>query len=76
MHENYVSALAYQHAGPLLASGGEDGLLALWRPTRSKKPLALVDHAAGVTRLAWSPDDQGLAAGTEGGQVAVYAQPT
>jgi WD40 repeat protein len=71
-HDAAVNALAYQHAGPLLASGGEDGLLAVWQPTKSKKPLAVSVQDSGLTCLAWSPDDKRLAAGQESGRVVVF----
>jgi WD40 repeat protein len=74
-HEAAVSALAYQHAGPLLASGGQDGLLAVWRPTKSRKPLAASVQEGGLACLAWSPDDNRLAAGDEGGRVVVFQRP-
>ncbi len=74
-HEAAVSALAYQHAGPLLASGGDDGLLAVWQPANAKKPLAASAQDSGLTCLAWSPDDKRLAAGLENGRVMVFLRP-
>jgi WD40 repeat protein len=73
-HEAAVSALAFQHAGALLASAGEDGLLAVWQPTKSTRPLAAAAHGSGLTCLAWAPDDQRLAVGTEAGDVVVYSR--
>lgn len=73
-HEDYVSDLAFQHRGPLLASAGQDGIIALWRPgTRS--PVALTACDTGAARLAWSPNDSGLAVGCDDGQVSVFAAP-
>jgi WD40 repeat protein len=74
-HEDYVSALAFQGAGPLLASGGEDGIVALWRPGASKMPRALENLGAAVSGLAWSPDDRAVAAGGEDGGVAALEAP-
>ncbi len=67
-----VSALVYQHAGPLLASGGEDSLLAVWLPERTTKPLAMSVLKCGLTCLAWSPDDKYLATGQENGSIMVF----
>jgi WD40 repeat protein len=78
LHEAYLSVLAYQHtetkdAPALLASAGQDGLVALWRPTRGQKPLARHGFNAPISQLAWSPDDRALAVGGEDGTVAVLA---
>jgi WD40 repeat protein len=70
-HEEPVSALAFQHAGPVLASGGLDGRVVLWRPEKGKSPLAQTRFEAGVSQLAWSADDRALAVGTEAGEVVV-----
>jgi WD40 repeat protein len=74
-HENLVSALAYQGSGPLLASGGADGLVAVWRPDRGRRAAAQTGFNVGITALAWSPDDRWLAVGTEAGTVALHNAP-
>jgi WD40 repeat protein len=75
-HEDYVSAVAFQRQGAaqaLLASGGLDARLALWRAEKSRKaPLAMAEMSAPVSQLAWSPDDSCLAAGDAAGQVQLY----
>ena len=68
-----VSVLAYQKAGPLLASGGTDGLLSLWQPGGAKRALATAKLDAGVTQVAWSPSEFRLVAGTEAGTVAMFS---
>jgi WD40 repeat protein len=68
-----VTALAYQHRGDLLASGGQAGGVALWEPQRTNHRAAWADGTSAVTRLVWSPDDTGLAVGYDDGTVAVYA---
>ncbi len=72
-HAQPVRALAYQHAGSLLASGGREGGVGLWQPDRTHKLLTWIDGYPGVTQLAWSADDQRLAVGREDGTVDVYA---
>ncbi len=71
LHEPFVSALAYQRTGSLLASAGLDGRVAVWQPTASARPLASTVLGASIVALAWSPDDKHLAVGTEAGEVRV-----
>ncbi|MFO0876510.1 MAG: WD40 repeat domain-containing protein [Gemmataceae bacterium] len=71
-HTAPVSALAYQAKGLLLASGGEDGRVHLFQPGKFRKSLAVSRLETPIARLAWSPDDRLLAAGTDSGQVVIY----
>ena len=71
-HANNVTALAFQHAGPLLASAGAEGLTILWHPEKTRRPLARATLSAAITQLAWSPEDQRLAVGTSDGTIAVH----
>ena len=61
------------HHGEFLASGGEDGLLVLWNPSRQQSALSIAKLNAPVTQLAWSADDTQLALGSADGLVAMYA---
>jgi WD40 repeat protein len=73
-HIDRVTGLAFQHSGPLLASAGADGLVAVWwHAGRHKRPLAKAELPAGVTHIAWSADDQRLGIGTENGRVTALA---
>jgi WD40 repeat protein len=72
-HTDRVSALAFQHQGLLLATGGLDTLLALWGVGQKKTPLVLEYQPSPVSQLAWSPDDKHLALGTERGDVVLYS---
>jgi WD40 repeat protein len=72
-HKDNVTCLAYQQRGVLLASAGDDGLVALWQPGKQQGALALAKHAAPVSQLAWAADDQHLAVGTAEGGVQLYA---
>jgi len=75
-HEEFVSAVAYQHHGPLLASASTDGRVLLWHPGRQpRRPLAEYRYDEEVVALAWSPDDRLLATGTENGLVRVFETP-
>jgi WD40 repeat protein len=65
--------LTYQHQGDLLASGGEDGQVILWKPSMQRGAISIAKHGAPISQLAWSADDQRLVVGTAGGQVLLYA---
>ena len=71
-HEQFLSALCYQHRGQLLASGCQGGQVRVWQPSESRKARAGISINDGVTQLAWSPDDQFLAMGTETGGVVLF----
>jgi WD40 repeat protein len=71
-HKENVTCLSYQHQGALLASGGEDGLVALWQPNKQQGAVALAKHDSAISQLVWSADDQRLAVGTADGNVLVH----
>lgn len=68
-----VTVLTYQKSGPYLASGGSDGVLALWHPGSNRKPLATAKLDSGITQISWSPSDLRLVAGTESGGVVLFS---
>jgi WD40 repeat protein len=70
-HEDRVTALAGQPRGDLVASGGRDGRLLVWRPGSDDLPLAGTALDGAVSALRWSPDGRRLAAGADGGEVVV-----
>lgn len=74
-HDQVLSALAWQHRGPWLASGGEDGRLTLWQVAKSTRAMAGLRMTTALTRLAWAPGDDRLAAGTAAGTVFAVAAP-
>lgn len=71
-HNGLPTAIAYQHKGPLLASGCRNGRLCLWSPAKSEDLLFSAKLDGEITQLCWSPDDRLLAAATGDGDVAVY----
>lgn len=71
-HEQPVSAVRFQHRGPLLASGCPAGMVAIWYPGGTKKIQAEADFGEGVSKVAWSPGDGRLAIGGELGGVGMY----
>ncbi len=62
-----------QHAGAgLVASGGADGVILLWRRDRGRLVRPIPAHRAAVTALAFSPDGKRLASASGDGEVAVH----
>lgn len=68
-HKAPLTALGYQPRGPLLVSGDESGLLLLWDPETLKEPLGKAAEWSALTRTAWSPRGECVAAGTADGTV-------
>lgn len=54
-HMGIIRTLAWSPDGRLLATGGDDGTLAIWYPTQSQTPLLRVHLNAPILSLAWSP---------------------
>jgi len=71
-HAAPISALMFQHRGNLLASGGDDGVIAIWPVGHSNRPASRARLGGAISRLTWSADDTLLAAGDENGTVAVF----
>src|SRR5579875_249245 len=61
-HSQVVRALAWSPDGRFLATGGDDGKLIIWYPTRDQVPLLQLQLNAPVLALTWSPDGKMLAA--------------
>jgi len=74
-HRAPVTHFAYQHAGGVLVSGCDEGLIALWKPSKRSVPDAMTALPRAVSGIAWSPDDDLFAAISEDGTVAVYGLP-
>ncbi|MBY0375158.1 MAG: WD40 repeat domain-containing protein [Bryobacteraceae bacterium] len=74
-HSALLSQLTYQSEGAILASGCQEGLVAMWRPGKEKQPLATAHLGSAITQLAWTPSNKRLAAGTAAGLVAVFRTP-
>jgi len=74
-HSALLRQLSYQTEGSLLASGCQEGLVALWRPGKERAPLGTVHLGSAVTQIRWSPSNKRPAAGTDAGLVTVLRQP-
>lgn len=71
LHERPLTAVVYQHRGPVVATGCGNGRLGLFAPGSSKKVVATSELGVGISSLSWSPGDGRLAVGGEDGTVAM-----
>ena len=73
-HQHLIKHLKFQRRGMLLASGGNDGLLAIWK-VEKKKSVLLADAVfkVPIAGLAWSPDDRCIAVSDESGILSIAA---
>lgn len=72
-HPGKVSALQYQPAGPLLATGCEQGAVLVWEPSRAAEPVHAARWPSGIHALRWSPDGRWLAVGCRDGSIGLTA---
>ncbi|MDX8037251.1 WD40 repeat domain-containing protein [Lentzea sp. BCCO 10_0856] len=71
-HSAAVRALALSPSRKILATGGDDGLIALWDTTTWRKLGELRGHADAVAALEFSPDGNRLASGGNDRAVVVW----
>ena len=69
-HSNKLTQLAFQPNGKLLASAGNDAVLALWDPMTHDKVIERKSLSSPVSCLRWSKKDE-LAIGQKDGKVAI-----
>ena len=74
-HEEFISALAFQRRGELLASAGLDGRIIIWRPHLNRRAVGGMGINSPVTQLVWSPDDRTFAVGAESGALLLFRTP-
>jgi WD40 repeat protein len=60
-HEGRVRTLAWSPDARLLATGGDDGVLAIWYPGQRQAPLLKVKQNGPVLALSWSPTGREVA---------------
>lgn len=60
-HKGVIRTLAWSPDGRFLATGGDDGILAIWYPAQGQTPLLKVRHNAPVLDLAWSSSGKQVA---------------
>ncbi len=70
-HQGHVRALAWSPDARFLATGGDDGVLAIWYPNQSQTALLKIDHNAPLLALAWSADSKQVATAS-GNSVTIW----
>ena len=70
-HRGRVRALAWSPDTRFLATGGDDGMLAIWYPAQRQTPLLKVRHDEPVLALAWSKNGK-LVATASGNTVTIW----
>lgn len=70
-HTGFIRALAWSPDARLLATAGEDGMLAIWYPARQQTPLFHVRQQNPIRALAWSPNGKQIATGS-GNTVTIW----
>lgn len=72
-HKDFISVLAFQHNGPLIASGARDGTIRLWDVGAPKTPPARGRHVGEVTNITWNDDDDAFATSDANGHIAAWS---
>jgi hypothetical protein len=60
-HSKAIRAVAWSPDGRFLATGADDGMLAIWYPAQNQALLLKIHHQAPVLALHWSPDGKQIA---------------
>lgn len=88
-HRSFVLTVKFSHSGALLASGGNDSVVLLYKqsPTAAAAKLGssfvnkenwrpvscLKGHSLDVTSLTWLPGDSQLASGSMDGNIMIWS---
>ena len=70
-HGGDVRSVAYSPWGVVLASGGTDDTMRLWRTTNGEA-LSTYEHGGDVNSIAFTPNDTWIASGSDDGTVRVW----
>jgi WD40 repeat protein len=73
-HTARINTIAFSHADACMASGGDDGILAVY-DTGSHRRVASRREDVAVSVLAWSPDDCAILVGYASGRLNLSASP-
>jgi WD40 repeat protein len=72
-HTGPLATVAYSPSGNLVASGGGDGVVKLWRPNGGEQVSALVGHQAPVNQVAFNPSGGTLLSASDDSTVRVWS---
>lgn len=72
-HVDIIKAIAFAPSSLILASAGADGWLCLWNESQEISQI-LTDTTAGLSTLSWHYQGELLAAGSEHGEVIIWAK--
>lgn len=70
-HTGAMRTLAWSPDGRFLATGGDDGILAIWHPAKTHNSLLKVRHTAPVLAVGWSSNGNRVAAAS-GNTVTIW----
>jgi WD40 repeat protein/serine/threonine protein kinase len=72
-HKEWIQSLAWSPAIGLLASGGKDGVIQLWKLLEEDRDRTLLGHKDRVWSVAFSPDGHRLASSCADGTVKIWS---
>src|SRR5438046_2418954 len=67
----HFAKVTWSPDGRLIAAGGSDGVVWLWR-TAEPQPVLLEGHDGPISDLAWSPDGKTVASGSDDTTVRLW----
>jgi WD40 repeat protein len=73
-HTASINSIEFSHADARMASGGDDGIVAVY-DTSSQRRVASQREDMAVSVLAWSPDDIAILVGYASGRLSLFASP-
>jgi WD40 repeat protein len=71
LHQEMVRAIAFQPNSLLLATTSDDGWLCLWH--EATELIQVIQQAVAFCNMAWHPQGDKLAIGSESGEIFVYS---
>ena len=72
-HFGDINCIDIQEDGKLIASGGNDKLIIIWKATSDKKLYTLNEHKYSVTALKFINYGTKLVSGSEGGEILIWS---
>lgn len=74
-HQALCTALSFHPSDPLLASGGDDAAVYVWRPNEAPTPLGIGRMVETVTALGWVPSASVVVAADASGLIQAFLVP-